>query len=372
MSEPIARGMLCDDQPIVGEAVRQMLADYQDVVFIHVTSSQEVRDQLPIFEPTVLLQDLLLETQSGIDVVKEIRSSTHHQDLPIILLSTTDDAMVKFEAFAAGASDYVVKFPERFELIGRILYHSRAYQNLKEREKAQRQLSQRSRLESLGTLAAGIAHEINTPLQYVSGNLSFLHTALEEFKTSTAHADMVGAIDDCIDGVKRIAEIVRAMKAFSHPGSQEKTPVELNTLLEQVGVLSRNEWKDYAVLTTDLQTDLPAVPCIQGSLVQVLLNIIVNAAHALKDKRPKDAKIHLGTRRTSSGVAITITDNGGGIPEAIQARIFDPFFTTKEVGSGSGQGLAIARSIVEEGHKGKLTFSSTPEVGTTFTIELPV
>ena len=372
MSELITRVMLCDDQPIVGEAVRQMLANYENLVFLHVTSGQELREQLPLFEPTVLLQDLLLETQSGIDVVKEIRASAHHHDLPIILLSTTDDAMVKFEAFTAGASDYVVKFPERFELIGRILYHSRAYQNLKEREKAQRQLSQRSRLESLGTLAAGIAHEINTPLQYVTGNLSFLQTALDEFKASAAHEDMVGAIDDCIDGVKRIAEIVRAMKAFSHPGSQEKAPVELNALLEQVAVLSRNEWKDYATLTTDLQSDLPAVPCIQGSLVQVLLNIIVNAAHALKEKRPKDAQIHLGTRRSATGVSITITDNGGGIPESIQARIFDPFFTTKEVGTGSGQGLAIARSIVEEGHKGKLTFASVADVGTTFTIELPI
>ncbi len=166
--------------------------------------------------------------------------------------------------------------------------------------------------------------------------------------------------------VKRIEQMLRA-----RPALDRKAPVDVNALLEQVGVLSRNEWKDHAAVTTSLQTDLPPVPCIQGSLVQVLLNIIVNAAHALRDKRPKDANIHLATKQGEESVIITISDNGGGIPEAIQSRIFDPFFTAKEVGSGSGQGLAIARSIVEEAHRGKLTFKSTPDVGTTFTIELP-
>ena len=273
------------------------------------------------------------------------------------------------------------------------------------------QLRQAQKLESIGQLAAGIAHEINTPTQYVSDNLRFLkegcsgferlieayetlRLAVPEDSDLATRAQIITdlrteieidyllmelpqAIDHSLDGLSRVSEIVHAMKEFSHPGTREKMPYDLNRAIETTVVVSRNEWKFVADLVTDLADDLHDVPCLPSEFNQVMLNLIVNAAHAIGDVVGKDGaggkgRITITTRRDGDWAEIRITDNGTGIPEAIRQRVFDPFFTTKEVGKGTGQGLAIARSVVVDKHQGTLDFSSDMGKGTTFIVRLPL
>lgn len=273
----------------------------------------------------------------------------------------------------------------------------------------ERELAQAQKLESIGHLAAGIAHEINTPTQFVGDNVHFLadsfadlHTVLARYRELLASAKTGACAPDLIEacelelqradldylteeipkaimqsneGVERIARIVRAMKDFAHPGSEEKVCVDLNKAIGSTVEVSRNEWKYVADLTTDLAPDLPLVPCLQGQFNQVILNLIVNAAHAIGDRikstGPKGI-ISIMSRRIDDRAEIRITDNGSGIPEDIRHKIFDPFFTTKEVGKGTGQGLAIARSVVVDKHRGTITVESQVGQGTTFIIRLPL
>ncbi len=271
------------------------------------------------------------------------------------------------------------------------------------------QLRQAQKLEAIGQLAAGIAHEINTPTQFVGDNVRFLEEAFgdiiglvaaleqlsaavvegrataeqgEEARQALAAADLAylkseipTAIQQSIEGVRRVMEIVRAMKDFSHMGGTEMKNVDLNRAVQSTATVSRNEWKYVADLETDLDPELPAVPCLPGELNQVFLNMIVNAAHAIADKvkgNPSQrGKITISTRRGDDCVEVHIADTGTGIPENVRPKIFDPFFTTKEVGKGTGQGLAIAHNVVVKKHKGTISVESVVGAGTTFIIRLP-
>jgi signal transduction histidine kinase len=183
------------------------------------------------------------------------------------------------------------------------------------------------------------------------------------------------ALTQSIEGIERISRIVRAMKEFAHPDAGEKVAVDLHKAIESTVTVSRNEWKYVADLTTDFDPALPLVPCRPGEINQVILKLIINAAHAVGDAvRGRGAKgtITVRTRLAGEWAEIWIADTGVGIPEDIQDKIFDPFFTTKEVGKGTGQGLAIARSVIVERHGGTLTFDTDVGKGTTFIIRLPL
>ena len=280
-------------------------------------------------------------------------------------------------------------------------------QQIVERRLLEGQLVQAQKLESIGQLAAGVAHEINTPIQYVGDNCRFfadsfqqIDTILRQYsalldndKQTGAAPDLVRgiektvqdldlaylmeeiphAIDQCNEGVERVAHIVRAMKEFSHPGSARMEGVDLNHSIQSTLTVCRNEWKYVAEANTDLDPGLPPVRCLVGEINQVFLNIVVNAAHAIADaKKESGGKIRVTTRLHGDVVEVRIADNGTGIPESVQSRIFDPFFTTKEVGRGSGQGLAIARNVVVKKHGGTLTFETVNGEGTEFIIRLPV
>ncbi|MBK9949664.1 MAG: PAS domain S-box protein [Nitrospira sp.] len=270
-------------------------------------------------------------------------------------------------------------------------------------------LSQAQKLESLGQLAAGVAHEINTPTQFVGDNLRFLseaftdigvvldhhHTLLTSAKAGSCQQEAIErceaearrvdleylqeevpkAIAQSFEGVERITKIVRAMKEFAHPGGEEAAYEDLNKAIQTTVEVSRNEWKYVAELTMDLAPDLPPVFCQLGPINQVVLNIIVNAAHAIGDVvkgTTQKGRITISTRTVGDGVEIRVRDTGGGIPETIRGKIFDPFFTTKPVGKGTGQGLAIARSVVVDKHGGRIDVESEVDQGTIFIIHLPV
>ena len=265
-----------------------------------------------------------------------------------------------------------------------------------ENHQAQGQLHQTQRLESVGRLAAGIAHEINTPLQYLSLNMMFLgetygqvFEALTPGMVLTAGAASGGralkldwvqdetrkVLSDSMEGIDQVVRIVRAMKEFSHPGSPEPMPVDLNRCLESAATVSRNEWKYVADLTLQLAADLPMVQAFPGELNQVFLNLIINAAQAIQAKaRPDGAKgtITIATARIEDGVEIRIRDTGIGIAPEHQGQVFDPFFTTKEVGVGSGQGLMVSYQTVVRAHGGRLLFETRPGEETTFIVQLPL
>jgi signal transduction histidine kinase len=179
-----------------------------------------------------------------------------------------------------------------------------------------------------------------------------------------------------LDGVQRVAEIVRAMKEFSHPGTGVKVAADLNQAIRSTTTVARNEWKYVAELVTELDPSIPMLMCLPGELNQALLNLVVNAAHAIADHKETTGELEPGlitisTSSTEDMVEIRVQDSGAGIPEEIRQRIFDPFFTTKEVGRGTGQGLTFVHSIVVDKHGGTVTFETERGVGTTFIIRLP-
>jgi signal transduction histidine kinase len=276
------------------------------------------------------------------------------------------------------------------------------------RDEREMELRHAQKLESVGRLASGIAHEINTPIQFVGDNTRFvqdsfggLQTLLSKYQelrdaagSGTVSPDLLAAVrrveeeSDCaylleeipkalaqtLDGATRVATLVRAMKDFAHPESKEKAAADLNKALLSTLTVARNELKCVADVETDLG-DLPLVVCNISDLNQVFLNLLVNAAHAISEVvkgSGEKGKIRVRTVAEDNTVLVTIADTGCGIPEGIRTRVFDPFFTTKEVGRGTGQGLAIARSVVVERHKGTLTFESEVGKGTTFYICLPL
>ncbi|MCA9195211.1 MAG: PAS domain S-box protein [Planctomycetales bacterium] len=279
--------------------------------------------------------------------------------------------------------------------------------DLSRRRALEAQLSHAQKMESVGQLAAGIAHEINTPIQYVGDNTRFLKTSFESFEVLLQHVDdllskcigveavqdiaqciqdlsqeldleflraeIPAAIDQTLQGAESVARIVTAMKEFSHPGGEELQEIDLNHAINSTLTVSRNEWKYCAELVTDFACDLPLVPCLPGELNQALLNLIINAAHAMAAKEGSpNGKLKVSTRTLGEYAEIQISDSGTGIPESIRSRVFDPFFTTKGVGKGTGQGLAIAYNVIVEKHHGKLTFESEIGVGTTFSIKIPL
>jgi two-component system NtrC family sensor kinase len=283
-----------------------------------------------------------------------------------------------------------------------------------EQRRLENDLAQAQKLESVGRLAAGVAHEINTPVQFVSDSVLFVREAMDdlseivdkyrELRDATredgneavkaaakaaaeaeddADLDYIlenapVALDRARDGLGRVAAIVRSMKEFAHPDRKEMVQADLNQAIASTLVIASNEYKYVAEVETAFG-EIPQVNCYAGEINQVVLNLIVNAAHAIGDVvkgSPQDmnnkGKIRVATRLHEGMVEISIADTGKGIPVDVRSRIFDPFFTTKEVGKGTGQGLAIARTVVVEKHKGTLHFETEVGKGTTFYIRLPV
>jgi len=278
-----------------------------------------------------------------------------------------------------------------------------------EREMLGQQLRQAQKLEAIGQLAAGIAHEINTPIQYVGDNTRFLQEfwasfpalfgiiremqqeacsgaispqTLERLEALTQAADfeymqteIPRAIEQSLEGIQRVTKIVHAMKEFSHPGTEEKKSIDINQAIETTITVARNEWKYVSDVETHFDPELPLVLCHAGEFNQVILNLLINAAQAIAlavgDGSRGKGKIVVSTARAQDSAEISISDTGTGIPEAIRSRVFEPFFTTKPVGKGTGQGLALAHTAIVRRHGGKIWFDSEVGRGSTFYVRIP-
>ena len=307
------------------------------------------------------------------------------------------------QAFPIEAAWSELRFEER-------TLYTAIVRDMTEQKLLEAQLIQAQKLESIGQLAAGIAHEINTPTQYVGHNILFLRDAFQDLTGLLDHLDSLleaakrddlsgqnlgqieaaikavdrgylndeipKAIDQSLDGVDRVAAIVSAIREFSHPGVGAKAEIDLNRTIESTVMVARNEWAPVADLKLDFDPQLPPVPCFAAEFNQVILNLVVNAAHAIAEAQQNGStergQIVVRTRHQANCVEIQVCDTGSGIAPENYAKVFDPFFTTKQVGKGTGQGLSIARTIIVKKHQGEITFESALGKGTTFTIRLPM
>ncbi|NVK20342.1 MAG: HAMP domain-containing protein [Methylocystaceae bacterium] len=325
---------------------------------------------------------------------------------PIISLFEEADKYVRWTEVHEG-DQYVLISRYKIDIGGFIITMtdvSSMYEAEKREKDLQRNLLQSQKLEALGTLAGGIAHEINTPVQYIGDNLHFLKSSVEQLAEafSLYHAlvqnlkegehaqqaeqclnkyeevevdylleESVTAAEESINGVKQVSNIVHAMKEFSHPANKAKMAIDLNHVIERTSIVCKNEWKHHAELIFNFDENMPEVPAFEGEMNQVFLNLIVNAAHAIADKGGRDNTITITTSYDADHAYIEIKDTGSGVPDKIKDRIFEPFFTTKDVGKGSGQGLAICHDAIVNKHDGEIEVSSQENIGTTFKITLP-
>jgi signal transduction histidine kinase len=281
--------------------------------------------------------------------------------------------------------------------------HKKLVAALRSLEAAQAELTQSQKLTAIGQLAAGVAHEINTPIQYVGDNLTFLqkvfHQVVPVLEAAAAAVDgdaeaaakireqlpklklgrlvvqVPRALEQSREGVARVSTIVGAMKQFSHPSGGEKAEVDLSSAIESTITIARNEWKYVADVDMDIPEDMPPIVCLRDELNQVILNLVINASHAIAavvgDGSKGRGLIRVTARIEGGCCEIRVSDTGSGIADAHKSRVFDPFFTTKPVGRGTGQGLAIAYNVIVEKHGGTISFESEVGRGTTFIIRIP-
>ncbi len=374
----------------------------------------------------LILMDVQMPEMDGFETATILRSALRTRHVPIIFVSAISKEQKHiFKGYDAGAVDYIFKPVEVHILNSKVSIfleidrqrkvveqkNEQLQREISERKMLETQLVQAQKLESIGQLAAGIAHEINTPMQYVGDNTRFFQDAfsdilnllqnyenlLEGVRTVSAVSDLIQLVEEAkemadldylmeeipnalaqsIQGIEGVNKIVRSMKGFSHPAVEDKIAIDINQAIENTITISRNEWKYVAEMITRFDPSLPFIPCFPGEFNQVVLNIIVNAGQAIAEvikDNPENTKgtIEVTTLCDGDCVEIRIRDTGPGIPDKVKSKVFDLFFTTKDVGKGTGQGLAIAHSVIVEKHGGSLTFESEEGKGTTFIIRLPI
>lgn len=316
-------------------------------------------------------------------------------DVPVIDAELTE-TLETGESYEVIASKTVLR-----DWVGRASGVVGIYTDVSELNRLRSKLEQSEKLQAVGQLAAGIAHEINTPMQFIGSNVSYLSENLAQWEglQSAVRALLDGrqhgaelerlreslpseealqgseeALADCRMGVERVSEIIGAMREFAHPGNQDRVPFDINRCVRNAATLTKNATKLHAVVELDL-ADCALVQGSASAMSQALVNLIVNATDAIEEASDGGAvagRITVSTGQVEDRVIVRVADTGCGMPPEVAAKAFDPFFTTKGVGKGSGQGLAIAYNAVVEKCGGQISIDSSPGEGTTFTISLAV
>jgi signal transduction histidine kinase len=384
---------IVEDQKSVREYLKAILAEHHQVsAFESADGLYQFLDTSTVGPVQLVLTDLNLEESDGKAVVLEM----NRRDIPTIVITGEQSFEKESEVLAVGAFDYIRKPVNADILLHRVNLHLRLREEQHRVEQTQEQLIQSEKLAALGQLAAGVAHEINNPIGFVTSNANLvskyvtkLNDAMNQFETDSAAElsgealllftrwkatskiekilnDLTELSQESIEGLDRVKEIVKDLKEYAHTGEIKFEPADINKQLTSTVNLLRNEIKYKAEVSMNL-SDIPPVPCIVSQINQVFVNIIVNACHAI----PEFGNLTISSETDGDFVLVNITDDGTGMPKEIIRKIFDPFFTTKEVGKGTGIGLAITKSIIDR-HSGKLDVRSAEGVGTTFSIRLPI
>lgn len=385
-------------------ALLEALLESSGAAITRAMSGQEALDRMTEKNFMLVLLDVRMPGMTGFEVAEHMRNDTSGtmNNIPIIFITAeAADKQNVFKGYESGGVDFLTKPVDPYVLISKVNIFIELWRQ-------RRQLLQSQKMEAIGQLAGGIAHEINTPSQFIGLNLEFLTDAAddllnligkfqslkEEARNSGTAGALVAELDalcDKIDletlntevplaiaqssnGVNQISNIVSAMKEFSHPGSKSFVDTDLNHALQNVITISHSQWENCARVSTQLDPALPLVPSLASELNQVFLNLIVNAAHAVAEKteRTQPGRINIVTQNNGSHAVITIEDDGAGIPDDVRDHIFNPFFTTKDVGEGTGQGLSISHDIIVNKHGGTIDFESKVGKGTSFIIKLPL
>jgi len=401
-----AKILIVDDEESIQKLIKRTL-DAEGYDTCLASDGEQAFELLTQFLFDIVITDIAMPKMDGLALTKTI---IEYFPADVIVMTGQIGRYSYDQFMGAGACDFVQKpfTPDEISIrVKRVLREKQLREDLLQSHK---ELAKSQKLESLGQLASGIAHEINTPIQYIGDNATFvketfqdlnecLQVFLELFEAGKKNAidtvliervqsvvqtadieyiqkEIPDAIDQTIEGVDRIQKIVKAMKTFAHPGKRVHVPTNLNECLQNTITISKNEWKYIADVLSDLDSSLPLVNCNPGEMSQVFLNLIVNASHAISDKLGKNStnkgKIKIITKNLKDWVEIKISDTGTGIPHEIKSKIFNPFFTTKEIGKGTGQGLAITHSIIVDRHKGKIDAEVSETGGAMFSIKLPL
>lgn len=413
--------LLVDDQTTMNEAIQCLLSTERDITYHYCSTAEQALAMAMEVTPTVILQDLIMPGADGMALVKQFRTQAATQDIPIIMFSTNDDPQTKAEAFAVGVNDYLVKLPDRIELVARIRYHSQAYLNgqahtaalvaqaqaqeleqmLQELRRTQAQLIQTEKLSSLGQMLAGIAHEINNPVNFIFGNLTYIETyvsdlmrlvhayqerypepgddiqiLLEDIDYEFLSQDLGKMLDSTRLGVERIIQIILSLRNFSRQDQAEMRLSNLHEGIDSTLLILGHRIKQ-GIEIIKHYGELPPIECHPAQLNQVFMNILNNAidaledsSHALNSPSSFNKQIFIQTKRQDENlIEVRIRDTGVGIPADILDKLFNPFFTTKPVGKGTGLGLSICQQIIKN-HQGSLDVISQPGQGTEFIIRL--
>lgn len=394
--------LVAEDDLAHAAAIRRCLEKaFPDAAITVVTSIREYRERTALSTPSIALLDLNLSDGRSIDLLSAPDGDVF---FPTILMTSFGNEQIAVDAIKRGAMDYLVKSPETFAAIGATIAGAlREWQLLQDKKRmelelkeSQARIIQQEKMASIGQLAAGVAHEINNPMGYITSNMNSLwkyteklaqfieiqEQAIEKCADEATKASIVELkrqikidfimkdfrelISESLEGSKRVSKIVQDLKSFSRADGNEAIPSDLNECIKSTLNVVRNEIKYVAELELTLG-DISLVVCRPQQISQVVMNLLVNAAHSISDK----GFITLTTRQVDNIVEISISDTGCGIAPENLNKIFEPFFTTKEAGKGTGLGLAISQDIVRK-HGGELLVESEPGRGTTFTVTLPV
>ena len=400
------RILIVDDEPPIRKLVARAL-EPEGYEICFASDGEEAFSILLESFFDIVITDIVMPKMDGTELIKKI---AEYLPADVIAMTGRIDEYSYDHIVGAGACDFVQKPFGPGEILLRVKRVLRERQLKEDLLKSHKELAQSQKFESLGQLSAGIAHEINTPIQYIADNVAFIKDSFQDLNEILSHLkslsgstrndspgpslpdqirsmlnmddleymaeEMPKAIDQTLEGIRNIRNIVKAMKDFAHPGKTEHVYTDLNQCIKNAAIISKNEWKYIADLVLDLDETLPEAFCNPGELNQVFLNLIINAGHAVSDQLKCDSspkgKIKIKTQKLGNWIEIAVSDTGAGIPEDIKSKIFNPFFTTKEIGKGTGQGLAIARSVVVDRHKGEIEFETAQGKGTTFFIRLPL
>jgi len=381
--------LLADDSLLVRECIGSALREWGYTVEVAGSGDEALTRIREDADIQIAILDWQMPGLDGPEVCAKLREGEQSRYVYTIVLTAAADGQSIVEAMEQGADDYLLKAAPREELRARLKAASRIVElQLRLRQDAKR-LAQAQRMESVGNLSAGMAHELNTPVQYISHNLEFITQELKKFLDCIAahrieipgldvpflRSELMPACNETREGIERVKSILNALRDFSATSAQERAVVSVNELVSTASVLCRNEWHDVAELVLDLSPENPRCRCIPQDISQITLQLILNAAQAIQQKvglSRERGRIGVATEVVSGKLRLSVSDSGCGIPDGIREKIFDPFFTTRTVGTGIGAGLSLIYSAAVERHRGTIDFESRIDVGTTFHITLPL